>query len=114
MCLEVINWPSFPANGPLFTLNVIETVGSSISTNGIFSGWLKSQMVSPMLISGSPASSMISPAFPSSTSTLFKPTCVYTLAILPCVILSSFPQIDTGIPVVMLPLSTLPTAILPT
>jgi predicted membrane GTPase involved in stress response len=37
-----------PANGPLFTLNVIDTVGSSISTNGIFSGLLKSHIVSPI------------------------------------------------------------------
>ena len=70
--------------------------------------------MSPILISGSPASSIISPAFPSSTSTLFNPTCVYTFAILPCVILSSFPQIATGIPTFIIPLSTLPTAILPT
>ena len=109
-----INFPSLPANGPLFTLNVIDTVGSSISTNGIFSGLFKSQIVSPILISGSPASSIMSPAFPSSTSTLFKPTCVYTFAIFPCVILSSLPQIATGIPTVIEPLSILPTAILPT
>ena len=114
ICLDVINFPSLPANGPLFTLNVIDTVGSSISTNGIFSGLFKSQIVSPILISGSPASSMMSPAFPSSTSTLFNPTCVYTFAIFPCVILSSLPQIATGIPTVIEPLSTLPTAILPT
>ena len=50
-CLEVINSPSFPAKGPLFTLKVIVTVGSSISTKGIFSGLFKSHIVSPMLIS---------------------------------------------------------------
>ena len=47
-CLDVMNCPSLPANGPLFTLNVIDTVGSSISTNGIFSGLLKSHIVSPI------------------------------------------------------------------
>ena len=98
----------------MFTLNVIETVGSSISTNGIFSGLFRSHIVSPMLISGIPAISIMSPAFPSSTSTLFNPICVYTLEILPCVILSSFPHIATGIPTFIIPRSTLPTAILPT
>ncbi len=105
----------FSCKGPLFTLNVIDTVGSSISTNGIFSGLLKSQIVSPILISGSPASSIISPAFPSSTSTLFNPTCVYILLQFFLVLFYLlFPQIATGIPTFIIPLSTLPTAILPT
>ena len=114
ICLDVINCPSFPANGPLFTLNVIVTVGSSMSTNGIFSGCSKSHTVSPMLMSDSPANSIISPASTSSTSTFLSPTCVYNFAILPCVILSSFPQILTGIPTFIFPLSSLPIPILPT
>ena len=73
MCLEVTNVPSFPANGPSFTLNVIDTVGSSMSTNGIFSGLFMSQIVSPMFMSLIPESATMSPAFTSSTSTFFKP-----------------------------------------
>ena len=73
ICLEVTNCPSLPASGPLFTLNVIDTVGSSISTNSIFSGLLVSQIVSPILISGIPEVQTISPAPTSSTSTLFNP-----------------------------------------
>ena len=114
ICLDVMNCPSLPANGPLFTLNVIETVGSSISTNGIFSGLLKSHIVSPIWIFGNPDISIISPAFASSISTFFSPICVYTFAILPCVILSSFSHMLTGIPTFIEPLSSLPTAILPT
>ena len=74
ICLDVTNSPSLPANGPLFTLNVIETVGSSISTKSIFSGCSKSQIVSPMLISLIPDKQTISPAFTSSVSVLFSPS----------------------------------------
>ena len=61
-CLEVMNFPSLPAKGPSFTLNVIVTVGSSISTKSIFSGCSISHIVSPILMSGIPDNSMISPA----------------------------------------------------
>ena len=83
MCLEVTNSPSLPANGPLFTENVIVTVGSSIFTNGIFSTFEGSHTVSPILISEIPANSMMSPAVTSSTSSFFNPTCVYSFAIFP-------------------------------
>ena len=74
ICLEVTNCPSLPANGPLFTLNVIDTVGSSISTKSIFSGLFESQIVSPIFISGIPDRQTMSPACTLSTSVLFKPT----------------------------------------
>ena len=112
MCLDVTNSPSCPAKGPLFTLNVIETVGSSMFTNGIFSGFAKSQIVSPMLMSGIPDIATISPASTSSTSTLFNPMYVNNLAIFPCVFFSCL-QIETGIPFFILPRSILPIAILP-
>ena len=112
ICLEVTNWPSFPANGPLFTLNVIDTVGSSISTKSIFSGLFTSQIVSPMFISEIPDRQTISPAETFSTSVLFNPTYVNNFAILPCSVLS-FLQTATVVPLFIVPLSTLPTAILP-
>jgi len=112
MCLEVTNSPSFPANGPLFTLNVIETVGSSIFTNGIFSGLDKSQIVSPMLMFDIPDTATISPASTSSTSVLFNPIYVNNFAIFPCSFFSSL-QTATDIPFLIFPRSTLPTAILP-
>ena len=62
ICLDVINLPSFPAKGPSFTLNVIVTVGSSISINSIFSGCSISHIVSPIFISAIPDNSIISPA----------------------------------------------------
>ena len=80
----MIYCPSFPAKGPLFTLNVIDTVGSSISTNGILSGLFISHIVSPMLMSAIPDNATISPAYASSTSVFFNPTYVNNLAILPC------------------------------
>ena len=73
ICLDVTNCPSLPAKGPLLTLNVIDTVGSSISTKSIFSGLFISQTVSPMLISPIPEIHTISPAPTSSTSVLFRP-----------------------------------------
>ena len=74
ICLEVINCPSLPAKGPLLTLNVIDTVGSSISTKSIFSGLFMSHTVSPMLMSAIPEIQTMSPAEASSTSTLFSPS----------------------------------------
>ena len=83
-------------------------------TKSIFSTFSGSHTVSPMLISEIPANSIMSPAVTSSTSTFFKPTCVYNLAILPWYTVSSALQTDTVIPTVNLPRSTLPTPILPT
>ena len=114
ICLEVTNSPSRPAKGPLLTLNVIVTVGSSISTKSIFSICSGSQTVSPILISLIPANSIISPAFASSTSLFSSPTCVYNFAIFPFAVFPSFLQIATCIPVLRMPRSSLPTAILPT
>ena len=113
-CLDVTNSPSRPAKGPSLTLKVIETVGSSISTNGIFSTFNGSHIVSPMFISAIPDNSIISPALASNTSTLSKPWWVYTFAIFPFIVLSSFLHIVTFIPVFTIPRSSLPTAILPT
>ena len=48
ICLDVTNVPSLPANGPLFTLNIHETVGSSMFTNSILSIQLGSHIVSPI------------------------------------------------------------------
>ena len=96
----------------MFTLNVIDTVGSSISTKSIFSGLFTSQIVSPMFISEIPDRQTISPAETLSTSVLFNPTYVNNFAILPCSVLS-FLQTATVVPLFIVPLSTLPTAILP-
>ena len=113
-CLDVINLPSLPAKGPLFTLNVIETVGSSISTKSIFSIAFSSHIVSPIFILFIPERVIISPAFPSSTVTLFNPWYTSIFVIVAFSILSSLLQIATCIPFLIVPLSTLPTAILPT
>ena len=71
-----------------------------------------SQIVSPMLMSAIPDNATISPAWTSSTSTLFNPTYVNNFAIFPWVVLSCL-QIAIGIPFLIVPLSILPTAILP-
>ena len=74
MCLEVTNFPSFPTNGESFTINVIASVGSSISIRGNATGSFISANVSPISMSSIPATQTMSPASASSISTLFKPS----------------------------------------
>ena len=81
-CLDVIYLPSFPAKGPLFTLNVIDTVGSSISTKGTATGFCGSAIVSPMFIPSTPFTATISPQCATSVSILFRPEYVYSFPIL--------------------------------
>jgi len=54
--------PSWPAKGPLFTTNIMEMVGSSISTYSSTWGSSREATVSPTRMSGMPARAMISPA----------------------------------------------------
>ena len=112
-CLEVINLPSFPAKGPLFTLNVIETVGSSMSTNSIASGLFTSAIVSPISIPVTPVTATMSPHFATSVSTLFSPSYVYNLPIFMFSTLPSFLQIAIVSPLCIVPLSILPIPTLP-
>ncbi|MNI25335.1 hypothetical protein D3C73_789800 [compost metagenome] len=91
-CLEVINLPSLPARGPLFTLNVIVTVGSSISTKSTASGFAGSAIVSPILIPSNPVTATISPHEALSVSTLFKPIYVNNLPTFKFAIVPSFLQ----------------------
>ncbi len=56
-----VTYSSLPANGLLLTMKFMETVGSSISTNGSCSICSASHTVSPILTSGSPAMATISP-----------------------------------------------------
>ena len=71
MFLEVTNFPSLPANGDAFTLNVIRTVGSSTVMVG--SGTAPPAMiVSPIMTSGRPATAQMSPAPTDSTISFWK------------------------------------------
>ena len=72
--LDVTNFPSLPANGLLLTIKFIETVGSSIFTNGKASIWSVSQRVSPMFKSVIPEIEIISPRPASSASALLSPS----------------------------------------
>ena len=112
-CLDVTNLPSLPANGPLFTLNVIETVGSSISINSIASGLFTSAIVSPISIPVSPVTATISPADADSVSTLSNPSYVYNLPIFIFSTLPSLWHIATVCPLCIVPRSILPIPILP-
>ena len=73
MLREVTNLPSLPANGELFTWNVIVTVGSSTESGGSASTAFGSQIVSEMFNASIPVTQMISPAEASSTSTRSRP-----------------------------------------
>ena len=72
-CLDVINSPSWPANGELFTIKFMLNVGSSIWTNGRASGHWESAIVSPIFASVTPLKAIISPIEASLTSSLFNP-----------------------------------------
>ena len=76
-CRVVTYLPSSPANGELFTIKFIESVGSSIATKGSGVGSDASAMVSPISTSSIPATAMISPVPASSTSMRFSPWNVY-------------------------------------
>ncbi len=88
----VTNLPSVPARGLLFTLKIIEIVGSSISTKAIGSGLFISQRESPIFISGIPERAIISPIEAVFVSTLLSPLKVYNLTTLDLIIAPSFLQ----------------------
>ena len=71
---DVTNLPSLPANGELFTENVISTVGSDIFTKGTASKLPKSQIVSPIVMFSIPLIQTISPAFALWHGTLLSPS----------------------------------------
>ena len=112
--LDVTYLPSLPANGELFTLKNIETVGWSIEILSSGIGFSLSDIVSPIFIFSKPATAIISPD--SSISTLFfsNPLKVYkaenfwllkmlsSVHKLYCLLISN------------IPLSSLPIAIWPT
>ena len=62
MLRDVTYLPSLPANGEVFTWNVMVTVGSSTVSGGSASTVLMSQMVSEILSSPRPVIAMMSPA----------------------------------------------------
>ena len=62
MLREVTNLPSLPANGDVFTENVIVTVGSSTLSGGNASTVFTSQIVSEIFNSPRPVIAMMSPA----------------------------------------------------
>src|SRR5699024_1918336 len=66
--------PSLPANGESFTMKFMLMVGSSILTNGSGSTQFGSQIVSPILRSGMPATHTISPRSASVQGTRFSPS----------------------------------------
>mmetsp|Transcript_5914 Transcript_5914/g.16563 ORF Transcript_5914/g.16563 Transcript_5914/m.16563 type:complete len:200 (+) Transcript_5914:498-1097(+) len=70
--LLVTNLPSCPANGLVFTANVIVTVGSSTAIVGNGSWFAGSHSVSPMLTSARPVRQQISPAITLSTGLRLK------------------------------------------
>ena len=70
---DVTNLPSLPANGELFTWNVMVTVGSSTVSGFIASTTLTSQIVSEILSSPKPVMAMMSPAKAWSTSVRLSP-----------------------------------------
>ena len=74
MFRDVVYSPSFPRNGEVFTPNVILIVGSSISIIGSATGFFTSAIVSPIEISGIPATATMSPAYASGTSTRAMPS----------------------------------------
>ena len=75
---EVTNWPSVPAKGLSLTQKVMETVGSSIFTNGRGSAMAGSQMVSPMNSSSKPETATMSPTRALSQGTRLSPSNSYS------------------------------------
>ena len=63
MLREVTYLPSLPAKGELLTMNIMDTVGSSILTNGSGSMQSGAQTVSPMFRLVRPATAMMSPSW---------------------------------------------------
>ena len=112
-CLEVTNLPTLPANGLLLTIKFIDNVGFSISIFGRGSTWLTSQIVSPIDISGQPATITISPKYASLTSLLLIPSLTNILVILSLVNSPLFLEIATVSPTLILPLLILPIPSLP-
>ena len=73
MFLEVMNLPSLPANGDVFTQKFIETVGSSTDKAGKASTFEGSQIVSEIFNSPKPVTAIMSPASAQSTGALLRP-----------------------------------------
>ena len=112
--LAVKRSPSFPANGLVFTPNVICSVGSSIVSTGSASSFPTSHIVSPTDMSGSPDIPIISPAEAVSISSLFIPVNPNNFCILNCLMLPSSLTHDTICPAFTIPLFIVPIPILPT
>ena len=110
---EVTYFPSRPAKGLLFTMNIIDTVGSSIFTKGRGSTHSGSQAVSPIFRSVIPDTAIRSPRAADWASTLFKPSNWYILVILACLVVPSLWHRTTLWPVFTWPRSTLPVATVP-
>mmetsp|Transcript_7122 Transcript_7122/g.12256 ORF Transcript_7122/g.12256 Transcript_7122/m.12256 type:complete len:276 (-) Transcript_7122:969-1796(-) len=111
---EVTNLPSFPAKGLVLTLKVMLTVGSSTSMVGKGLGNSRAQMVSPILMSGMPASAQMSPALTSSRGTRLKLSYTNSSATFAKRLLSSKEvQTTTCCPFLMVPFTTRPTAMRP-
>ncbi len=79
---EVTCLPSCPANGPLFTDIITESVGSSTCIGSSATGLDLSQIESPTSISLNPAIATISPASASAISYLSRPLKPISLEIL--------------------------------
>ena len=80
---EVRSRPSRPAIGEVLTPKVMRSVGSSTERRGSGRGSAGSVMVSPMVISGSPATATMSPGPASSTSTSSMPRAVVSEVTVP-------------------------------
>ncbi len=70
--------PDLPASGELFTPIVTPSAGSSTAITGSARGSAASAIVSPIVMSGKPASAMISPADASSAATRSSPSVTYS------------------------------------
>ena len=111
--LEVTYFPSLPANGLLLTINSIETVGSSIFTNGSGSAFSGAQTVSPIFKSAIPDTHTISPSAALAVSTRLSPSNWYSFVIFTFLSLPSRQHSTAACPPLTRPRSTLPIPILP-
>ena len=73
MCLDVTYLPTLPANGEVFTMKFMESVGSSISMVPSESGLSGSHMVSPIEMSDMPDTTTMSPEPASGTAVRLRP-----------------------------------------
>ena len=71
---DVTKRPSVPAKGELFTLKIIEMVGSSTAMTGSGRGFSALVTLSPISMPSIPASATISPKRARSTDSRFNPS----------------------------------------